>query len=88
MHGCAGGDPTDFITGSGESLLSYAMRRACDGRGTLIMDYLVRRGHVAETVRCQASAKRETPLRIAIKMATAAAVERLVERGRISSTCA
>ncbi len=74
----AGGDPNDFIKESGEGPLSFAMRRACDRRDALIMDYLLRLDLLPETVTRQASTSRETPLKIAIEMADAAAVERLV----------
>ena len=77
----AGGDPNDFIEESGEGPLSYAMRRACDRRDTLIMDYLLRLELLPETVKREASTNRETPLKIAIEMANAAAVERLLELG-------
>lgn len=77
----AGGDPNDFIEESGEGPLSYAMRRACDRRDPLIMDYLLRLELLPETVKREASTNRETPLKIAIEMADAAAVERLVELG-------
>ena len=77
----AGGDPNDFIEESGEGPLSYAMRRACDRRDPLIMDYLLRLELLPETVKREASTNRETPLKIAIEMANAAAVERLLELG-------
>jgi ankyrin repeat protein len=57
------------------------MRRACDRRDTIIMDYLLRMDLSAETVNRPASTSRETPLKIAIEMADAAAVERLVALG-------
>lgn len=77
----AGGDPNDFIKESGEGPLSYAMRRACDRHDTLIMDHLLQHELLPETVNRQASTSRETPLKIAIEMADAAAVERLVRLG-------
>lgn len=77
----AGGDPNDFVRESGEGPLIYAMRRACDRRDTIIMDYLLRMDLSAETVNRPASTSRETPLKIAIQMADAAAVERLVALG-------
>lgn len=77
----AGGDPNDFIEESGEGPLSFAMRRACDRRDPLIMDYLLQLELLPETVNRQASTSRETPLKIAIEMADAAAVERLVRLG-------
>lgn len=77
----AGGDPNDFIKESGESPLSYSMRRACDRKDPLIMDYLLSLDLLSETVNRPASTKRETPLKIAIEMANAEAVTRLVALG-------
>ena len=77
----AGGDPNGFIPESGEGPLSYAMRRACDRKDTLIMDYLLGQNLSQETVNRPASTKRETPLKIAIEMANAPVVKRLIELG-------
>lgn len=77
----AGGDPNDFIKESGEGPLTYAMRRACDRGDSVIMDYLLQLDLSEETVNRQASTSRETPLKIAIEMADAAAVERLIVLG-------
>lgn len=77
----AGGDPNDFIPESGEGPLSYAIRRACDRKDTLIMEYLLGQNLSQETVNRPASTKRETPLKIAIEMANAPAVTRLIELG-------
>lgn len=77
----AGGDPNDFIPESGEGPLSYAMRQACDQQDTLIMEYLLNLKLSQETVNRPASTKRETPLKIAIEMANAPAVTRLIELG-------
>lgn len=77
----AGGDPNDFISESGEGPLSFAMRRACDRKDTIIMDYLLGLKLTPETVNRPASTKRETPLKIAIEMANASAVSRLIELG-------
>lgn len=77
----AGGDPNDFIKESGEGPLTYAMRRACDRGDPVIMDYLLQLDLSKETVNRQASTSRETPLKIAIEMADAAAVERLIALG-------
>jgi ankyrin repeat protein len=74
----AGGDPNDFIQESGEGPLSFAMRRACDRKDPAIMEYLLSLDLLPETVNRQASTKRETPLKIAIEMADANAVERLI----------
>jgi ankyrin repeat protein len=77
----AGGDPNDFIKESGEGPLTYAMRRACDRGDPVIMNYLLQLDLSQETVNRQASTSRETPLKIAIEMADAAAVERLIALG-------
>jgi hypothetical protein len=77
----AGGDPNDFIPESGEGPLSYAMRRACDRKDTIIMDYLLGLDLLRETVNRPASTKRETPLKIAVEMANARAVSRLIGLG-------
>jgi ankyrin repeat protein len=84
----AGGDPNDFIPESGEGPLSYAMRRACDSKDTLIMEYLLGLDLKPETVNRPASTKRETPLKIAIEMASAPAVARLIELGAdVEASC-
>lgn len=77
----AGGDPNDFIKESGEGPLTYAMRRACDRGDPVIMNYLLQLDLSEDTVNRQASTSRETPLKIAIEMADAAAVERLIALG-------
>lgn len=77
----AGGNPNDFIPESGEGPLSYAMRRACDFKDPSIMDYLLGLDLLPETVSRPASTKRETPLKIAVEMASARAVSRLIELG-------
>lgn len=77
----AGGDPNDFIKESGEGPLTYAMRRACDRGDPIIMDYLLQLDLSEDTVNRQASTSRETPLKLAIEMADAAAVERLIALG-------
>ncbi len=77
----AGGDPNDFIKESGEGPLTYSMRRACDRGDPVIMDYLLKLDLSKDTVNRQASTSRETPLKIAIEMADAAAVERLISLG-------
>jgi len=77
----AGGDPNDYIKESGEGPLTYAMRRACDQGDPAIMDYLLQLDLSEDTVNRQASTSRETPLKIAIEMADAACVERLIALG-------
>jgi ankyrin repeat protein len=77
----AGGDPNDFIKESGEGPLSYAMRRACDRKDPIIMEFLLELDLLTETVNRPASTKRETPLKIAVEMANAHAVTRLIELG-------
>ncbi|MFM2056790.1 MAG: hypothetical protein RLY71_1175 [Pseudomonadota bacterium] len=84
----AGGDPNDYIPESGEGPLTYAMRRACDRCDTLIMDHLLRLDLSRETVNREASTSRETPLKIAIEMADASAVERLIVLGaKVENAC-
>ena len=77
----AGGNPNDFIKESGEGPLSYAMRRACDRKDPSIMEHLLGLDLLSETVNRPASTKRETPMKIAIEMANASAVTRLVSLG-------
>lgn len=77
----AGGNPNDFIPESGEGPLSYALRRACDRKDQLIMDYLLGFDLLPETVNRPASTGRETPLKIAVEMANARAVSRLIKLG-------
>ena len=77
----AGGDPNDYLKESGEGPLTYAMRRACDRTDPVIMDYFLQLDLSRETVNRRASTSRETPLKIAIEMADAAAVERLIVLG-------
>ncbi|HDR8982639.1 ankyrin repeat domain-containing protein [Burkholderia vietnamiensis] len=76
-----GGDPNDFIPESGEGPLSYAMRRACDRRDTSVMDYLLEFDLQQVTVNRHVSTRRETPLKLAVEMAYARAVARLIELG-------
>lgn len=84
----AGGNPNDYIPESGEGPLSYAMRRACDRKDHLIMDFLLGLDLTPETVNRQASTKRETPLKIAVEMANARAVSRLIELGaNVEAAC-
>lgn len=75
----AGGDPNDCIEESGEGPLTYAMRRAYQRKDPAIMDYLLRLDLLPETVNRPASTSRETPLKLAIEMANAQAVTRLIE---------
>lgn len=84
----AGGDPNDYIKESGEGPLSYAMRRACDRKDPLIMEHLLSLELLPETVNRPASTKRETPLKIAIEMANASAVSRLISLGaNVEAAC-
>lgn len=84
----AGGDPNDFIDESGEAPLSYAMRRACDRKDPLIMEYLLSLDLLPETVNREATTMRETPLKMAIEMADANAVDRLIQLGAdIKTAC-
>lgn len=77
----AGADPDAFIPESGESALSYALRRAADHKDPLIMDYLLSLNLSTKTVNRPASTWRETPLKLAIEMANCAAVTRLIQLG-------
>lgn len=77
----AGGDANDYITESGEGPLTYSMRRACDRKDPEIMEYLLQMDLLPETVNRSASTKRETPLKIAIEMASPSALERLIFLG-------
>jgi ankyrin repeat protein len=77
----AGGNPNDYIKESGEGPLSYAMRRACDRKDPTIMEYILSLDLLPETVNRPASTMRETAMKIAIEMANAKAVERLIELG-------
>lgn len=77
----AGGNPNDFISESAEGPLSYAMRRARDAKDPIIMEFLLGLELLPETVNRPASTMRETPLKIAIEMASAPAVARLIELG-------
>lgn len=84
----AGGDPNDFIPESGEGPLSFAMRRACDRKDTIIMNYLLGLDLWSDTVNRPVSTKRETPLKIAVEMANAQAVSRLIELGaNVEAAC-
>lgn len=76
-----GGDPNDCIPESGEGPISYAMRRACDQKDPAIMYHLLSAGLTVETVNRHASTKKETPMKWAIEMADAAAVEQLLQLG-------
>jgi ankyrin repeat protein len=76
-----GGDSDDFIPESGEGPLIYAMRRACNRKDPEIMNLLLQLSMGTETVNRPASTRRETPLKIAIEMANAQAVERLLALG-------
>lgn len=82
------GNPNVFIPESGEGPLSYAMCRACDRKDPIIMDFLLGLDLSPETVNRQASTKRETPLKIAVEMANAQAVSRLIELGaNVEAAC-
>lgn len=77
----AEGNPDEYIPETGEGPLSYALRRACDRKDTSILNHLLTLDLSRETVNRPASTKRETPLKLAIEMANAAAVDRLIELG-------
>lgn len=76
-----GAKPNCFIPESGEGPLSFAMRRACDRKDPIIMQYLLTLELTPETVNRAASSNRETPLKLAIEMADPHAVKRLIELG-------
>tara|TARA_R110000868_G_scaffold357323_1_gene618777 strand:+ start:1423 stop:3627 length:2205 start_codon:yes stop_codon:yes gene_type:complete len=77
----AGGDPNVFIPESGENALIMALRRAHDRKDPEILQYLMTLDIAPETANRPASSKRETPLQIAMNMAGAKVVERLIEFG-------
>jgi ankyrin repeat protein len=77
----AGGDPNIFIPESGENALIMALRRAHDRKDPKILQYLLSLDIAPETVNRPASSKRETPLQIAMNMADAKVVERLIALG-------
>lgn len=76
-----GGDPNIFIPESGENALIMALRRAHDRKAPEILQYLLTLDIAPETANRPASSKRETPLQIAMNMADARVVERLIELG-------
>lgn len=83
-----GGDPNSFIPESGEGPLTYAMRRAWQTHDGAIMKYLLSLAVTSDTANRAASTMRETPLKLAIEMADAQTVERLVELGaRVEDSC-
>ncbi|WP_312514076.1 ankyrin repeat domain-containing protein [Stutzerimonas nitrititolerans] len=77
----AGGDPNVFIPESGENALIMALRRAYERKDQEILQYLLTLDISLETANRPASTKRETPLQIAMNMADAAVVDRLIALG-------
>lgn len=77
----AGGSPNVFIDESGENALIMALRRAWDRQDPDILNYLLTLDISPETANRQASTKRETPLQIAMNMADAKVLERLIALG-------
>ena len=77
----AGGNPNIFIPESGENALIMALRRAHDRKDSEILQYLLSLDIAPETANRLASSKRETPLQIAMNMADAKVVERLIALG-------
>lgn len=77
----AGGDPNDGMPESGVGPLIYAMRRACDRKDSIIMQYLLRLALDKKVVNRAAGTGRETPLKLAVEMADDHAVRRLLELG-------
>jgi hypothetical protein len=74
----AGGDPNVFIPESGENALIMALRRAYERKDPEILQYLLTLDISPETANRPASTKRETPLQIAMNMADAVVVDRLI----------
>lgn len=77
----AGGDPNVFIPESGENALIMALRRGHDRKDPEILQYLLSLDIAPETANRSASSKRETPLQIAMNMADAKVVGRLISLG-------
>lgn len=77
----AGGDPNVFIPESGENALIMALRRTYDRKDSEILQYLLTLDIRPETANRSASTKRETPLQIAMNMADAEVVGRLIVLG-------
>lgn len=77
----AGGDPNVFIPESGENALIMALRRAYERKDPEILQYLLTLDISPETANRPASTKRETPLQIAMNMADAVVVDRLIVLG-------
>lgn len=77
----AGGDPNICIPESGENALIMALRRAWERQDPDILQYLLTLDISPETANRPASTKRETPLQIAMNMADAGVVERLIALG-------
>ena len=77
----AGGDPNVFIPESGENALIMALRRANDRKDPDILNFLLTLDISPATANRPASTLRETPLKIALEMADASVVTRLIELG-------
>ncbi len=77
----AGGDPNICIPESGENALIMALRRAWERQDPDILQHLLTLDISPETANRPASTKRETPLQIAMNMADAGVVERLIALG-------
>lgn len=83
-----GGNSNDFVPESGEGPLSYAFHRAWRTKDTLIVNYLLGLDLSLETVSRASSTMRETPLKLAIEIADARAVDRLIELGaKVEAEC-
>ena len=84
----AGGNPNVFIPESGENALIMALRRAYERKDPKILQYLLTLDISPETANRPASTKRETPLQIAMNMADAELVDRLIALGAdVEQTC-
>lgn len=77
----AGGDPNNCIKESGEGPFIYAMRRAYDQKDPSIVNHFLTLPLDRETVNRPASTKKETPLQIALEMADAEVLYRLIDMG-------
>lgn len=84
----AGGDLNVFIPESGENALIMALRRANERKDPDILQYLLTQDISPATANRPASTNRETPLKIALKMADVDVVNRLIElRADIEQPC-
>lgn len=84
----AGGDPNVSIPESGENALILALHRAYHYKDPGILQYLLTLDVSSDTVNRPVSTKRETPLKIALEMADADVVDRLIALGgKVEQPC-